>query len=381
MFMSVPTTLISAPTTLIGVEEIRDRSIEGLTNTCDNAVSVLRNTITSLGTVLREQNYRLSQYKDVFAVPICNLERGKNSLEGLLSDIREQYQEVHNVDDRYFCNTYFKVKDLKDWGYRLVDYASATVALGVITIEAAKAQGATEERSGTMQHWGITGGFLLLSKVLSATTDYRNRKEREKESKRRQLVELKYRCDKAFEVAAMIDVLKAFNRSVDDLDPIELKTQFKRSIKAIKEENGGVVSESLAKEIKKGLGSLIEEKIFTKAGSIAVTQFKLEKRKLKKTFDAWNRLRFEIDSGPGVAGVGSREDAHRKAAVLVCVEPARGELRGVVVDLGAPLNKSQGLMRAELQYGTGIGARAAQVSDYLSPPNLMLQMGTNAHFQ
>lgn len=379
--MSVPTTLISAPTTLIGVEEIRDRSIEGLTNTCDNAVSVLRNTITSLGTVLREQNYRLSQYKDVFAVPICNLERGKNSLEGLLSDIREQYQEVHNVDDRYFCNTYFKVKDLKDWGYRLVDYASATVALGVITIEAAKAQGATEERSGTMQHWGITGGFLLLSKVLSATTDYRNRKEREKESKRRQLVELKYRCDKAFEVAAMIDVLKAFNRSVDELDPIELKTQFKRSIKAIKEENGGVVSESLAKEIKKGLGSLIEEKIFTEAGSIAVTQFKLEKRKLKKIFDAWNRLRFEIDSGPGVAGVGIRGETDQKAAVLVCVEPARGELRGVVVDSGAPLNKSQGLMRAELQYGTGIGARAAQVSRYLSPPNLMLQMGTDAHFQ
>ena len=38
------------------------------------------------------------------------------------------------MDDQYFCNSYFKVKDVKDWGYRGLDYMSAAVALALIVL-------------------------------------------------------------------------------------------------------------------------------------------------------------------------------------------------------------------------------------------------------
>jgi hypothetical protein len=280
---------------IIPAEELRDKSLSGLTNSCDKAVAVLRNTITSLGIVMKEQKFHPSQFKDIFAVPIQNLEVGKLKLENLLVDIRIQYHDIHFEDDRYFCNTYLKVRDLKDWGYRFVDYASATVALAMIVVEAAKAQNPQPEQSSMIQQWGITGGFLVLSKILSAATDYRSKKTLEKEQRRNALLHLKYRCDKAKEAAAIIDVLKAFTLSINEIDPIELKTQFKRSIRAIKEENGGVVSKSIARVLKKELGSMIEEKIFQEAGSVAVLQYKYKKRVLKKIFLAWNQQRFEID--------------------------------------------------------------------------------------
>lgn len=273
---------------LIPAEELRDKSLDGLTNTCDKAVSVLRNTIKSLGTVLRNQKFQPGQFKDVFAVPIQNLEVGKTKLESLLVDIRAQYHDIHFSDDRYFLNTYLKVRDLKDWGYRFVDYASATVALAMIAVEAAKAQDTTSEQPSMAQHWGITGGFLVLSKILSAATDYRNKKTIEKEQRKNALLHLKYRCDKAKEAAAIIDVLRAFTRSVDEIDPTELRTQLKRSIRAIKEENGGVVSENIAQVIKKELSSLLEERIFKEAGSVALMQHRYERRLLKKIFEVWN---------------------------------------------------------------------------------------------
>lgn len=171
------------PVDLIPAEELRDKSLEGLTNTCDKAVSVLRNTIKSLGTVLKKQKFQPDQFKDVFAVPIQNLEIGKTKLENLLIDIRAQYHDIYFKDDRYFCNTYWRVREVKDWGYRFIDYASAAVALGLIVVEAAKAQNPPDEKSSTVQHWGITGGFLVLSKLLSAATDYRNKKTIEKRAK------------------------------------------------------------------------------------------------------------------------------------------------------------------------------------------------------
>lgn len=283
------------PVDLIPAEELRDKSLEGLTNTCDKAVSVLRNTIKSLGTVLKKQKFQPDQFKDVFAVPIQNLEIGKTKLENLLIDIRAQYHDIYFKDDRYFCNTYWRVREVKDWGYRFIDYASAAVALGLIVVEAAKAQNPPDEKSSTVQHWGITGGFLVLSKLLSAATDYRNKKTIEKEQRKNALLHLKYRCDKAKEAAAIINVLQAFTRSVEEMDPVEIRRQFKNSIHAIKEENGGVVSESIARVIKKELGSLIEAKIFKEGGAVALAKYKYERAFLKKIFRAWCDIRFSLD--------------------------------------------------------------------------------------
>ncbi|MBM3194975.1 MAG: hypothetical protein FJZ60_04340 [Chlamydiae bacterium] len=416
---------------IISAEEFRDKSLDGLTNVCDKAVSVLRNTITSLGKVLKEQKFHPLQFKEVFAVPIQNLEVGKLKLENLLIDIRTQYHDIHFKDDRYFCNTYLKVRDLKDWGYRFVDYASATVALAMIVVEAAKAQNPQPEQSSMIQHWGITGGFLVLSKVLSAATDYRSKKTLEKEQRKNTLLHLKYRCEKAKEAAAIIDVLKAFTCSIDEIDPIELKTQFKRSIRAIKEVNGGVVSSSTAKELKKELGSLMEEKIFQDAGSAAVLQYKYEKRVLKKIFMAWNQQRFEIDETRGGADLSAlgegghtivevtetgivgdprlkevfREWNHRRAEADSAAgvrgflpddqsgrlkEEDRGgngkEMEAVVVDM-VPFDHEEGRnISANLQYGTGKEAEALTLplstsalagqsnNPYLSPPNLFATM-------
>lgn len=419
---------------IISAEELRDKSLDGLTNVCDKAVSVLRNTVTSLGKVLKEQKFHPLQFKEVFAVPIQNLEVGKLKLENLLIDIRTQYHDIYFEDDRYFCNTYLKVRDLKDWGYRFVDYASATVALAMIVVEAAKAQNPQTEQSSMIQHWGITGGFLVLSKVLSAATDYRSKKTFEKEQRKNTLLHLKYRCDKAKEAAAIIDVLKAFTRSIDEIDLIELKMQLKRSIRAIKEENGGVVSRSTAKMLKKELGSLMEEKIFQDAGSDAVLHYKYEMRVMKRIFTAWNQQRFEIDETRAGADLSAlqeeghtivevtetgrvkdprlkeifREWNYRRAEaesaagvsgflpedqIGQLTEEDRGgtgkEIEAVVVDI-VPFEHEEGRnISANLQYGAGKEAKVLTLplstsalagqsnNPYLSPPNLFATMSRN----
>ena len=413
---------------LIPAEELRDKSLDGLTNTCDKAVSVLRNTIKSLGTVLRNQKFQLDQYKDVFAVPIQNLEVGKTKLESLLVDIRAQYHDIHFSDDRYFLNTYLKVRDLKDWGYRFVDYASATVALAMIVVEAAKAQDTTSEQPSMAQHWGITGGFLVLSKILSAATDYRNKKTIEKEQRKNALLHLKYRCDKAKEAAAIIDVLRAFTRSVDEIDPTELRTQLKRSIRAIKEENGGVVSENIAQVIKKELSSLLEERIFKEAGSVALMQHRYERRLLKKIFEVWNggdlKLGGEVDDVHEDPMLQQQESAIMEASETTIPtnpqlkeyfrnlnqrrfgsENAAGvldwslqqnqvgfttngnrseeQVGSVMVDVASSSNEEKIEISANLQYGVGTQLNqqttlqkdfSIQASKLLSPPNLFAAM-------
>ena len=396
----------------IALQELRDTSIAGLTNTCDKAVSVLRNTITSLGEVLRDQKFQPSQYKDVFAVPIKNLELGKKKLEDLAEEIRKQYQENLLGDDRYFCKTYFKVKDVKDWGYRFVDYAAATVALTMIVLEGVKAQESGKEEASGVQNFGVTGGLLILSKILSAATDYRNKKTLEKEMKKTKLLELKYRCDKANEAAAIIHVLQAVNRSIDEVDPNELRAHFKKSIRAIKEENGGVVSETLAKTIKRELGAIVEDRIFYEAGTIALMKFKYEKNLLKKIIQNWSFLKFvkkgcadgfdpqeaprsvaEDDPGAGVfdplqaprsvvkddpgAGVFDPLQAPRSVITMEQVggnQDATGFCLQEVIVAHPNTDNRGGELRltAELQYGTGTMSSAHSVNEeILSPPNLL----------
>jgi hypothetical protein len=397
----------------IALQELRDTSIAGLTNTCDKAVSVLRNTITSLGEVLRDQKFQPSQYKDVFAVPIKNLELGKKKLEDLAEEIRKQYQENLLGDDRYFCKTYFKVKDVKDWGYRFVDYAAATVALTMIVLEGVKAQESGKEEASGVQNFGVTGGLLILSKILSAATDYRNKKTLEKEMKKTKLLELKYRCDKANEAAAIIHVLQAVNRSIDEVDPNELRGHFKKSIRAIKEENGGVVSKTIAQTIKRELGAIVEDRIFYEAGTIALMKFKYEKKLLKKIIQNWSFLKFVTEGGadafdpleaprgrggddPG-AGVFDPLQAPRSVIAedelragpfeplqaprgVIKMEPVGGNedatgfsLQEVIVVHPNTDNRGGELrLTAELQYGTGTMSTADSVNgEILSPPNLL----------
>lgn len=358
----------------IALQELRDTSIAGLTNTCDKAVSVLRNTITSMGEVLRDQKFHPSQYKDLFAVPIKNLELGKKKLEDLSEEIRKQYQEIHLGDDKYFCNTYFKVKDVKDWGYRFVDYAAATVALTMIVLEGAKARESSNEETSGVQNFGVTGGLLVLSKILSAATDYRNKKTLEKEMKKTKLLELKYRCDKANEAAAIIHVLQAVNRSIDEVDPNELRAQFKKSIRAIKEENGGVVSETLAQTIKRELGAIVEDRIFYEAGTIALMKFKYERRLLKKIMQNWGSLKFTKEEGAGVFEFLEDPKSSLKEEPGMENQDVNGFSLKEVVVVPSKTGNMAGELRltAELQYGTGNMSTSEPANEeILSPPNLL----------
>lgn len=361
---------------LANVEEMYDSSIEGLQNKCDKYVSVLRNTVVSLGEILKDRTLNPSQFKDLFTFPISNLELGRKKLEWVQIKVREKYKEVGSKEDRYFCNTYLKVNDLKSWGYRFVDYASASVALAMIFIEAARSQEESQNTSGLASHWAVTGSLLVLSKALSATTDYRNKKMNEKALERARLLDLKYRCDKIYEAAAIIELLKAMTRSVEEIDPLALKCQLNRSIRALKEESVEIVPRSVAKNLKIGLCSLLEKKIYREAGSVGLLNFQIQKRDLKKIFDAWNRLRFSLDeekdSGEGqsfnlgnclgelekqvydVVEGENRPQQSRLTSTDKDVEQKKNRLEEIRVEgLGTTQNVDNFSLSAQLQYGTG----------------------------
>jgi len=407
-----PQTEGSTEENMASVQEMYDDSVEGLTNKCDKYVSILRNTVVSLGTLLREKKINPSQFQDLFAFPIANLELGRDKLEWVQKKVREKYRkDVQKLDkeEGYFCNTYLKVSDLKSWGYRFIDYASASVALAMIFIEASKAQDTTQDSSRLTSHWGVTGGLLVLSKVLSAATDYRNKKLNEKAILKAKLLDLKYRCDKIYEAAALIDLLKAMTRSVSEIDPIALKCQLKRSIRALKEEGANIVPRSIAKDLKKGLSDLLEEKIFQEAGSAALLNFHSEKRNLKRIFDAWNRQRFAVDSETSVeesqsldeGGCAHIIDEHQDSAggimqmqdqnILTIVDVGgmteHKELENV--GIGQPDTSQNFNLTANLQYGTGYSTQLStgssaqqsfgwntprdQTTSFILPPNLLQQ--------
>jgi hypothetical protein len=76
-----PENELSNEENMASVQEMYDDSVEGLTNKCDKYVSILRNTVVSLGTLLREKKINPSQFQDLFAFPIANLELGRDKLE------------------------------------------------------------------------------------------------------------------------------------------------------------------------------------------------------------------------------------------------------------------------------------------------------------
>jgi|GEM_PF-1730856 len=411
---------------IIPLEEMYDDSIEGLQNKCDKYVSNLRNTVTSLGEIFKDQTIQPQQIKDLLRFPICNLENGRRKLEWVQTKVRGIYGDDIRKEERYFLNTYFKINDLKSWGYRFVDYASASVALAMIFIEATKSQEKEQESSRLTSHWAVTGGFVVLSKALSAVTDYRNKKINEKALKKGRLLDLKYRCDKIYEATAIIDFLKAITLSVEEIDPVALRCQLKKSVRALKDEGMGIVPRSIAKGVKKRLNDLLEKKIFHEAGSVGLLHFQIEKRALKKTFDAWNRSRFSIDSEASVdgdwsscqvipleeaAGVGlhsnlSNEPQEQIDATVVEVGIVPDAM-GIVADAiragenpeqqqVAPHENQNFSLTAQLQYGTGYSTHSSfssvaprsvgfntprgQASNMIAAPNLLQLAESNENF-
>jgi hypothetical protein len=279
----------------------------------------------------------------------------------------------------------------------------------MIFIEASKAQDTTQDSSRMTSHWGVTGGLLVLSKVLSAATDYRNKKLNEKAILKAKLLDLKYRCDKIYEAAALIDLLKAMTRSVSDIDPIALRCQLKRSIRALKEEGANIVPRSVAKDLKKGLSDLLEEKIFQEAGSAALLNLQSEKRTLKRIFDAWNRQRFAVDSETSVEESQSLDEGGCADIIEEPQDSAAGIMQMqnqnslTIVEVGGmtehkefekvgieqPDTSQNFNLTANLQYGTGYSTQLStgssaqqsfgwdtprnQTTSFILPPNLLQQ--------
>ncbi|NDE64088.1 MAG: hypothetical protein EB053_07035, partial [Chlamydiae bacterium] len=52
------------------LEDMYDDSIEGLQNKCDKYVSILRNTVVSLGEIFKDQTIQPQQIKDLLTFPI-----------------------------------------------------------------------------------------------------------------------------------------------------------------------------------------------------------------------------------------------------------------------------------------------------------------------
>jgi hypothetical protein len=278
------------------------KNYDELKKTCEVSVENIRQIIINLGETLQCQSYSLTRLRDVYATPQRVIQNNINELSQVQEQISQHLQDGKKKDSNLFCGTYFTVKDVKDWGYRGLDYISAAVALGLIVIGTidntdSDANGRSAEKE-VVTKASLTAILLVFSKVLSAVTDYRNKKKYENEVKLSMLKDLSYKCQKAKEATAILQIMQSITTAKEPSHSVLLRKICEEKLGGLQDENGGIFDFSTAKSLKRQLiqeiDKTIERQIIKNFPSISHT--KDDFTIIVKAFRSW-KLFLKIDDG------------------------------------------------------------------------------------
>ena len=281
-------------------------SYEDLKEVCEKSVENIRQIIINLGETLKNNRYTLLRLEDVYATPQRVIESNITTLNEVQKEIRKRKLALKNEDDRYFCNSYFTVKDVKDWGYRGLDYLSAAVALGLIVLgttdDSNSQTAANQTEREVITKGSLTAILLIFSKGLSAVTDYRNKKKFEREVELSQLKDLSYKCKKAKEASAILKIMRSITSVEDPGHNMLLRRVCEQKIGDLGDDNGGILDVTTVKSFKKQLMQEIDRKIkrqiMIRLPSIASQ--KDETSIIRKAFFAWRQLGAKMENGSTV---------------------------------------------------------------------------------
>lgn len=281
-------------------------SYEDLKEVCEKSVENIRQIIINLGETLKNNRYTLLRLEDVYATPQRVIESNITTLNEVQKEITKRKLALKNEDDRYFCNSYFTVKDVKDWGYRGLDYLSAAVALGLIVLgttdDSDSQTAANQTEREVITKGSLTAILLIFSKGLSAVTDYRNKKKFEREVELSQLKDLSYKCKKAKEASAILKIMRSITSVEDPGHNMLLRRVCEQKIGDLGDDNGGILDVTTVKSFKKQLMQEIDRKIkrqiMIRLPSIASQ--KDETSIIRKAFFAWRQLGAKMENGSKV---------------------------------------------------------------------------------
>jgi hypothetical protein len=224
----------TSPNSTCFVDELDCQTpISKLKQLCEESVENIRQIIIHLGAVLKDSSYSQSRLSDIFATPQYVIERNIIVLTNVHKEIKARKLAIKTVDNRPFCGTYFTVENVKDFGFRGIDYLAAIVALSLVAVSTSdslsSSQNLTFDTKEAITKGSFTACLLVISKVLSAVTDYRNKKKYDREVEMHQLDELSYKCKKAKEAKGLLTILKSITnpahyKCCENLRRFNLKT-------------------------------------------------------------------------------------------------------------------------------------------------------------
>jgi len=226
--------------------------LEELINQCDFAVKAIDETVISVG-----QNFESKETTEMVAViqsPLAILERNIQKLR----EVQTTVEQFLNKKDPFFCGTRFTKQQVADWTFRGVDYMAAFVAVALIIMETSDT--ATKFFGETDVPKGFTAALVMVSKVLSAATDYRNKQKLEKEKFLGMLKDVEIKCQKIEEAAAIYNVFRSISALKNQVPTaIDPRSNCKDAVKLLKGMPEVKIQGDLAKNLKKQLASAIED--------------------------------------------------------------------------------------------------------------------------
>lgn len=278
------------------VQEVE--SNEDLKYLCEKSVENIRQVIVSLGETLQAKKYDRYRLQDLYAAPERVIEYNVSVLTKIQSEIIKKRLAIRKEDERLFYNSSLTLKDVKDWGYRGVDYLAAAVALALILL------GTSDETSAICQNknntdliskGSLTAILLIVSKVLSAVTDYRNKKKYEKEVELGNLKDLSYKCKKAKEASAILKIMRSVSGTEEIAQNIYLRNACCKTLDRLGEDIDGILDLRTAQLIKKYLTEEIEDKVKRQLMICApsLMHFNNPQKILSRNFYHWKELTLE----------------------------------------------------------------------------------------
>lgn len=225
--------------------------LEELIAQCDLAVKTIDETVISVGRTLEDSS--TSQMTSVIQSPLTVLERNIEKLRG----VQQTVEEIMRIRDKPFCGTRFTTRQVTDWTFRGVDYCAAIVAVALIIMETSDT--ASKFLGDTDVPKGFTAALVMVSKVLSAATDYRNKKKLEHEKFLGMLKDVRLKCEKIEEAAAIYNVFRSISNLKSELEAeFDPRVQCKEAVKVLKSMPQTKMQGDLAKNLKRQLSTAIE---------------------------------------------------------------------------------------------------------------------------
>ncbi|MBM3194634.1 MAG: hypothetical protein FJZ60_02595, partial [Chlamydiae bacterium] len=225
--------------------------LEELIAQCDLAVKTIDETVISVGRTFEDTTS--SQLTSVIQSPLTVLERNIEKLRG----VQQTVEEIMRIKDKPFCGTRYTTRQVTDWTFRGVDYFAAMVAIALIIMETSDT--ASKYLGDTDVPKGFTAALVMVSKVLSAATDYRNKKKLEHEKFLGMLKDVRLKCEKIEEAAAIYNVFRSISNLKTELESaVDPRSQCKEAVKVLKSMPQTKMQGDLAKNLKKQLSTAIE---------------------------------------------------------------------------------------------------------------------------